>query len=125
LVFCDRINSKNILRKKCFLNEGSDLNCVFCDQGYEETTYHLFGSPSVQNARITLEFIGATTWIIFPMIEAARGAFGHNFMDILAVVVWCIWKQRNDFIFRNMTPSFLSWNYWIDVLHKEGGYTYI
>jgi hypothetical protein len=43
-------------------------------------------------------------------IEAARGAFGHNFfMDILAVVVWCIWKQMNDFIFRNMAPSFLSW----------------
>jgi predicted HAD superfamily hydrolase len=64
--------------------------------------------PSVQNDGIMLEFIGATTWIFFTMIEAARGAFGHNFfMDVLAVVVWCIWKQRNDFIFRNTTPSFL------------------
>jgi hypothetical protein len=44
------------------------------------------------------------------MIEAARGAFGHNFfMEILAMVVCCIWKQRNDFIFRNIAPSFLSW----------------
>jgi hypothetical protein len=46
----------------------------------------------------------------FPMIEATMGAFGHNFfMDILTVVVWCIWKKRNDSIFKNIAPSFLSW----------------
>jgi hypothetical protein len=44
------------------------------------------------------------------MIEAARCAFGHNFfIDILAVVVWCIWKQTNDSIFKNIAPCFLSW----------------
>jgi hypothetical protein len=44
------------------------------------------------------------------MIESARGTFGHNFfMEIMGVVVWCVWKQRNDFIFRNIAPSILSW----------------
>jgi hypothetical protein len=43
------------------------------------------------------------------MIEAARGAFGYNFMDFLAMVVCCIWKHRNDFIFRNIVHFFLSW----------------
>jgi hypothetical protein len=41
VVFWDRINSKYILRRKCFLNECSDLNYVLYDQGHEETTYHL------------------------------------------------------------------------------------
>jgi hypothetical protein len=46
----------------------------------------------------------------FSMIEAAKGAFGLSFfMDILAPVVWCIWKQWNDLIFRNKAPTFSSW----------------
>jgi hypothetical protein len=39
------------------------------------------------------------------MIEVAKSAFRYNFfMDILPVVVWSIWKERNDFIFRSIAP---------------------
>lgn len=41
LVFRDRINSKNLLKRKGFLNAASDLRCVLCDSNCEETTFHL------------------------------------------------------------------------------------
>jgi hypothetical protein len=110
LIFRDRINSKNILRRKGFLNESNDLKCVNYDQGYKEATYHLFNCPFSTECWNYVEIHWCHNLDFFPMIEAARGAFGHNlFMDILAVIVWCIWKQRNDFIFRNIATSFLSW----------------
>jgi hypothetical protein len=63
MVFWDRINSKNILRKG-FLNEGSDLSCVLCNKAMQKQLITFFlVVPSVQNVGITLEFIGAMTWI--------------------------------------------------------------
>jgi hypothetical protein len=41
----------------------------------------------------------------FSIIHEAKGAFGQSFfMEILALMLWWIWKQRNDFIFRNEAP---------------------
>jgi hypothetical protein len=46
----------------------------------------------------------------FSMFEEAKNVFGRRFfMEIVAVVAWTIWKQRNDYIFRNVIPSFSSW----------------
>jgi hypothetical protein len=45
----------------------------------------------------------------FIMFEDAKNAFDRRFfMEIVVVVTWTIWKQRNDFIFRNLVPSFSS-----------------
>jgi hypothetical protein len=46
----------------------------------------------------------------FKMIEAARNYFGYRFfMEIIAIVAWEIWKQRNASIFRDSVSSFFSW----------------
>jgi hypothetical protein len=46
LIFRDRINSKITLGRKGFLIAGNNLNCILCDRGCEETTYHhLFDCP--------------------------------------------------------------------------------
>jgi hypothetical protein len=41
LVFRDRINSRNILKRKNYSIEGDDYNCVLCNLNIEEYTYHL------------------------------------------------------------------------------------
>jgi hypothetical protein len=41
LLFRDRINSRNLLKRKNFQIEGDDYNCVLCNLDIEEYTYHL------------------------------------------------------------------------------------
>jgi hypothetical protein len=44
------------------------------------------------------------------MMEEASAQF-HNkfFMDIFIIGAWLIWKQRNDWIFNRIRPSFQGW----------------
>jgi hypothetical protein len=93
-----------------FLASGSNFDCILCDLNCEETTYDLlFDFPFSTRC---WNYVGIQ-WnhdLDFLMIEVAKGAYGYNFfMDILSLVVWCIWKQLNDFIFKNKSPSFTSW----------------
>jgi hypothetical protein len=41
LLFRDRINSRNLLKRKHFKIEGDDYNCVLCNLNIEELSYHL------------------------------------------------------------------------------------
>jgi hypothetical protein len=41
LMFRDRINSGNLLKRKGFIAPNDDYNCVLCNLNCEETTYHL------------------------------------------------------------------------------------
>jgi hypothetical protein len=41
LVFRDRINSRNLLKRKNFKIGREDYNCVLCNLDIEEYTYHL------------------------------------------------------------------------------------
>jgi hypothetical protein len=88
---------------------GSNIDCILCDLNCEETTYHLlFHCPFSSECWNYVGIQWNHDLDFFLMIEA-KGAFGHSFfMDILALVVWSIWKQRNDFIFRNKA-TFSSW----------------
>jgi hypothetical protein len=46
---------------------------------------------------------------LFLMNEDAKNAFSKRFfLEIVVVVFWTICKQRNNFIFRNLAPSFGS-----------------
>jgi hypothetical protein len=42
LLFMDRLNVRNILKRKNFKLEGNNYNCVLCSQDREETTFHMF-----------------------------------------------------------------------------------
>ncbi|TVU13298.1 hypothetical protein EJB05_40345, partial [Eragrostis curvula] len=43
------------------------------------------------------------------IIEAKQTANLQFFMEILIIAAWNIWKQRNNKIFENKTPSLQAW----------------
>jgi hypothetical protein len=38
----NRLNTRNLLKRKKFKIEGNNYNCVLCPSGIEETAFHLF-----------------------------------------------------------------------------------
>jgi hypothetical protein len=80
LVFRDRINSKNILRRKGFLAPDSNLGCTLCDPHYEETTYHLlFCCPFITDCWSYVGFHWNHDLDFFSMIQDAKDAFCQSF----------------------------------------------
>jgi len=111
LLFRDRINSRNILRRKNFDLDNDDFSCVLCDQGIEETTYHLiFECPFSTRCWDYLHLYWDHSLNFFAMMHAAKHQSDIQFfMEIFVVASWEIWKQRNGKIFRQSSPSFDNW----------------
>jgi hypothetical protein len=97
----DRLNVRNILRRKKYKLEGNNYNRALCTQNREETTFHLFVSCNFSRAywghhSITWDF-GLS---FFKMMGKARQQHPTSFfMEIIMLGAWLIWKQRNDYIF--------------------------
>jgi hypothetical protein len=50
----DRLNIRNILRRKKHRVEGNDYNCILCPNNRKETTFHLFFSCPLQSSPLEL-----------------------------------------------------------------------
>jgi len=57
LLLMDRLNTRNILKRKKHRLEGNNYNCVLCNNNVEETTFHLF------LAALSVRFAG-DSWVI-------------------------------------------------------------
>jgi hypothetical protein len=111
LLLMDRLNVRNILRRKKHKLQGNNYNCVLCLAQCEETTIHLFFSCLFSlrcwqhlniNWRFDLQF--------HSMMEETRHTCNNDFfMEIFIVGAWQIWKERNNLIFNRANPSFRSW----------------
>jgi len=107
----DRLNTRNLLRRRNFHIEGNNYTCVLCNGNAEETAFHLFFSCSFSKScwkaigidwRINLHF--------FQMMKRARQDFQHwFFMEVFIIATWHIWKQRNNLIFQERRPTFRDW----------------
>jgi hypothetical protein len=107
----DRLNVRNILRRKKCKLERNDYSCPLCPQNREETTFHLFFSCPFNiecwrhlgiNWNFHLDF--------HSMMEEAKKQYTHMFfMEIFMLGAWLIWKQRNNAIFSHGRPSFQGW----------------
>jgi hypothetical protein len=96
----DRLNTRNILRRReKFLEEG--YYCVLCHDGIEETVEHLFfNCPASTSRWFALGIIWHETANIHEKLHIAKQSFMQPFfMEIVMIGAWCIWKERNDFIF--------------------------
>jgi hypothetical protein len=111
LLLMDRLNTRNLLRRRNFHIEGNNFNCVLCNGNIEETAFHLFFSCTFSkscwqainiNWRDNLHF--------FPMMKKARQDFQHwFFMEVFIIATWHIWKQRNNLIFEGKRPTVQGW----------------
>jgi hypothetical protein len=111
LVFRDRINSRNLLKRRNYKVDNDDYNCVLCDHLIEETTYHmLFVCDFSRQCWEHLNIFWDHSLNFFDTMDLAKRQFGTSFfMEIFSVAAWEIWKQRNAKIFRHTRPTFLDW----------------
>jgi hypothetical protein len=107
----DRLNVRNILRRKKFKLQGNNYSCVLCAANCEETTFHLFCACCFAQACWSRLGIHWNFSLPFhPMMEQAQNQTPRRFfMELFILAAWTIWKQRNDFIFNRAVPSFSSW----------------
>jgi hypothetical protein len=72
----------------------------------EETREHLFLECSFAQNAWGLLNLHPTLGHLFETLESFKVQLGVNFfMDIIILFSWCIWMERNDFIFKGMQPD--------------------
>jgi hypothetical protein len=110
LLLVDRLNTRNMLKRRHF-NIGNIYSCVLCNSGDEETLEHLFFNCSFSIScwsRFNIYWNNDVSR--FDILTQAKSAFqGSLFFEIFTIAAWGIWKERNDFIFKGITPSIASW----------------
>jgi hypothetical protein len=105
LLLVDRLNTRDLLKRRHkHLEEG--YHCVLCPDQVDETSMHLFFECS---SSVVRWFVIGIQWdqqgSIFEMLQHQRVNFGGPyFMDLFMIAAWCIWKERNDFIFNHKAP---------------------
>jgi hypothetical protein len=111
LMFRDRINSRNLLKRKNYKIEGDNYSCVLCNLNIDEYTYHLiFQCPFSSDYWNFLGIHWDHDLYFFDTIQKAkRDSHLEHFMEIFSMAAWEIWRQRNAWIFRGIPPTFLSW----------------
>jgi hypothetical protein len=110
LFFRDRLNSRNLLRRKKYKIEEDNYNCVLCDLNNEESMYHLFFQCPFSTECWNLDIHWNHDIYFFDTIKEAKKNCQHDFfMEVFTIAAWEIWKQRNDKIFRGINPSLQSW----------------
>jgi len=76
----DRLNRRNIIRRKKLKLEGNHYNCVLCNMNVEEMAFHLFFTCSF--SQLCWQFLGIQwnlTSDFFQMIIQAKQAFPYPF----------------------------------------------
>jgi hypothetical protein len=108
LVFRDRINSRNLLRRKNF-SIGGNYSCVLCSLELEELTYHLiFQCSFAERCWDLLNIHWDHNLGFFDTFQKAKSEWQLGyFMETFAIEAWKIWKIRNNKIFRGGLLLFL------------------
>jgi hypothetical protein len=110
LLLMDRLNVRNILRRKTHKLEGNNYNCVFYTNGREETIFHLFFiCPFSLNCWRYPNISWNFNTDFYSMMDEAKSQFGKEFfMQVFMIASWRIWMQRNDFIYNRGRSTFNS-----------------
>jgi hypothetical protein len=88
-----------------------DYSCVLCDQGCEETSFHLFFECSFScDCWATIRIAWNLNLSSLDMMLQARADFGSViFREIIITAYWVIWNTRNKIIFDNGQRNLTLW----------------
>jgi len=88
-----------------------DYNCVLCNQGYEETCFHLFFEcPFSRDCWATIPVTWNLNLSPLDMVLQARADFDNViFREIIITARRVIWNTRNKIIFYNGQRDILLW----------------
>lgn len=109
LLFRDRRNLRNLLRRKNYKIDGDDYNCVLCNpsSASTHTTYSSF-VPSVCNAGCSFVSFGPFTLFLWHhTTQQGKDQCHHKFfMEVFSIAAWKIWKQCNSKNLQTLGGSF-------------------
>lgn len=100
MVLHDRVNTRNLLRRKTFHLDSYNCAVINCQQ--EETLFHLFwGCPF---SAFCWDYVcpnKATAMSVLEAIGDVKNKIALPFaMDIIILAIWAIWITRNNLIFQ-------------------------
>ena len=111
LLLADRLNTRNMLRRRHFRIHNDNYACLLCNQPPEEDVAHLFfACPFGQRcwAALGIHWPNEPDWI--KMVHEGKNRWTRPmFLEVFTIAAWGIWKERNDKHFRGIQPSFDSW----------------
>ena len=104
LVMKDRLSTRELYRRKNMILP--DYNCVLCPSTVEESLTHLFIHCPFSQACWASIGLNVSTDDPFDNLDQ----FKHQlvipfFMEIIVLMSWSIWMQRNDFIFKGIQQT--------------------
>ena len=111
LLFVDRLNTRNMLRRRHFVVAGNTYTCMLCQNPPEEMVEHLFFTcPFSQQCWAKVGMLWPSNGNRLALLHAGREHWRRPlFMDIFLMATWSLWKERNNQHFRGVPHSFGSW----------------
>jgi hypothetical protein len=96
-------------RRRKVIEKG--YNYVMCQNSIEEIAKHLFfDCPSIVSRWFVLGIIWEENLSIYQWLYQTKQAFVQAFfMKIFMIGAWCLWNQRNAFIFNRKPPCLAAW----------------
>ncbi|CAN1820450.1 LINE-1 retrotransposable element ORF2 protein [Linum perenne] len=110
--------ARNLWRRKC----GDSPVCQLCQRHEENIIHCLFEcSHSAQTWRKLIPAISLPEEykLILDWIFENRNINVPDFLNTVIAGMWCIWKARNEYIFRQTTPSIESTAMWTSKIRNE------
>lgn len=109
LLLSDRLNTREMLKRRHY-NVGDDLTCLLCGQTEEDVDHMILNCPFSKYcwSKLGMNPEHHTTRLTW-LETAERNWHKPMFMETFLQASWSIWKERNDKLFRNISPSYNSW----------------
>lgn len=111
LFLADRINTRNMLRRRGMSLQNNNYGCLLCSGAPEETVEHLFFKCPFSTA--CWEKLGITWPDLhnrLQLVHSAKQAWARPmFMEVFAVAAWGLWKERNNKHFHGVLPTVTTW----------------
>jgi hypothetical protein len=110
LVLVDRLNTRNMLRRRNY-TINSSYNCLMCPSPPEETIEHMiFLCPFSRQCWTKLQICWPVSGDRLHLIEDYKRQWKQPmFMEVLMLGSWGIWKERNNMLFNNVKLDTQRW----------------